>query len=51
MSFYFSNANTRFQSVFMSAIVQPLAMASSSPLSRRLMDEARSYAHSRAASV
>ena len=39
---YFSNGKIRFQSRCMSATVQPLARASSRPLSSRPMDEARS---------
>lgn len=40
-----------FQSSFMLTTVQPLALASSSPLSSRPIWDSRSYAHSRSASV
>jgi hypothetical protein len=40
-----------FQSLFISTTVQPFASALSSALSRRPMDERRSYAHSHSASV
>lgn len=47
----FWKGKTRFQSCFMSTTVQPFALASSSALSRVPIPEARSYAHSRVASV
>jgi hypothetical protein len=40
--YFWSNGNTRFQSRFMSTTVQPLAVASSSALSRRPTSDSRS---------